>query len=87
MVGTTSIGNVSRERLPIIAAGTAIAMIVSVAVSQRIFSKSFKHLYYKYLANKRKNDGTDEPDATVGDLFIYPGTSLCFGDIASRLVR
>ena len=73
MVRTTSIGNVSRERLPIVAAGTAITMIVSVAVSQRIVSKSFKHLHLKYLANKRRND---EPDATVSDLFIYPGTSL-----------
>ena len=66
------VANSSKENLPVVA-GTTLAVLLTAAVSQRIFSKTFKHLYLKYLAKKRQSDDKDVPDAIVSEICIYPG--------------
>ena len=69
------VANSSKENLPVMA-GTALAVLFAAAVGQRIFSKTCKHLYLKYLAKKRQKDDNDVPDAIVSEICIYPGKFL-----------
>ena len=69
----------SKERVPPVSiAATALTVVLTATLSQRIFSKTLKNLYLKYLVKKRQNDDKDIPDAIVSDIFIYPGKFLKF---------
>jgi hypothetical protein len=56
-------------------ASTVVAVALTLAISQRVVSKVITRIsLQRRLAKRLKTTGAeDEEDATVGDLFIYPG--------------